>query len=184
MGQSSTPVFERNRVDSGLQQTTVPAEITLDDGLVLKGKFIISAARSIYEALNGDSTFLEFEPYGAERNYIAKSALRTVKIVTVAAPGDLAVRLKEIDKFDPYATLGLRAGASWEEVRQAYHQLSKVYHPDRYANAELPVEVRDYLAAMARRLNAAYAALEPVMKVPRDAAAERVEAVYTSPARG
>jgi hypothetical protein len=57
--------------------------------------------------------------------------------------------------------------------------MAKAYHPDRYATAELPQEVSDYLAAMARRINAAHAALETPIK--RQAA--RPEPVFTSPGR-
>ena len=52
------------------------------------------------------------------------------------------------------------AGATHDKIRQAYIELAKIYHPDRYATVTLPVEVTDYLSAMARRINAAYAALD------------------------
>jgi curved DNA-binding protein CbpA len=61
----------------------------------------------------------------------------------------------------------------------AYFALAKAYHPDRYATAELPAEVRDYLAAMARRINAAHAALD----VPQKRQALRQEPIFTSPGR-
>ena len=44
--------------------------------------------------------------------------------------------------------LGLKPGATREETREAYLSLAKIYHPDLYMAAELPREVRDYLAAM------------------------------------
>ena len=50
------------------------------------------------------------------------------------------------------------------EIREAYFALAKVYHPDRYATAELPTEVIEYLFAMARRINAAHAALNVEQK--------------------
>ena len=65
-------MFERNRVDNSLQQTAVPAEITLTSGEVLKGKFVIAASRSIYDVLNGESQFLDFETDGGERALLAK----------------------------------------------------------------------------------------------------------------
>ena len=177
-------MFERTRVDSGLQQTAVPAEVELADGTILKGKFLISAARTLGDVLNGETAFLEFEPYGGERRFIAKSALVSVKLVKPATPLPLQSRFREIESFEPHKVLGVAAAATWEDVRAAYHRLSLVYHPDRYANVELPAEVREYLEAMARHLNCAYAALEPVLKVPRHPAAQRAEAVYTSAARG
>ena len=92
---------------------------------------------------------------------------------------NLGARLSDPDGFNPHVVLGLTAGASREEVRQAYFTLAKAYHPDRYATAELPEEVRDYLAAMARRINAAHAALD----VPERKRAARAEPVFTSPGR-
>ena len=35
---------------------------------------------------------------------------------------------------DPYETLGLRQGASEEEVKKAYKALAKKYHPDVTGN--------------------------------------------------
>ena len=37
------------------------------------------------------------------------------------------------DPIPHLATLGLEAGASREDVRKAYRDLSKVWHPDRFA---------------------------------------------------
>ena len=58
------------------------------------------------------------------------------------------------------------------------------YHPDRYAQADLPNEVREYLAAMARKINAAFAALETADKARnKRAPSDRVVAVHTSGTR-
>jgi hypothetical protein len=59
-------MFERNRVDNSSQsshQSAIPAEITLVDGEVLSGHFLISAARALSDILNGETAFLEFEPF-------------------------------------------------------------------------------------------------------------------------
>jgi curved DNA-binding protein CbpA len=81
--------------------------------------------------------------------------------------------------FDPHGVLGLKPGATHEEAREAYVRLAKTYHPDRYAAIELPREVRDYLAVMARRVNAAHQALEAAQR--RQFAKE--EPLYTRPGR-
>jgi curved DNA-binding protein CbpA len=69
-------------------------------------------------------------------------------------------------------------------VRARFHLLAKAYHPDRYAAAELPAEVTTYLEAMARRVNAAYAALETAYAQKRRYAKLKQEPIYTSAPRG
>ena len=58
--------------------------------------------------------------------------------------------------FDPFAVLGVAPELARDDAREAYLRLAKTYHPDRYASADLPREVRDYLAVMVRRINAAH----------------------------
>jgi len=157
-------MFERNRVDNSQEQMGVAVEIVLGDGEVAKGKFLIPRSRSVAEVLNGPAAFIEFEYHGGERTLIAKASLRAVKLVNV---GRVAGLPKRFDAFDPHAILGVAPGASQDEVRKAYFARSKMYHPDRYASAELPAEVAEYLASMARTLNSAYAALEST--APRSA---------------
>jgi hypothetical protein len=175
-------MFERVKVDniSPIQTVAVPAEVTLDDHSVLRGKFITPQGRALPDLLNGAIAFVEFEPYGGERRLFAKSSIRSVKIVNVPGTGQLARRHNEIDTFDPYAVLGIKSGAPFDEVKTAYHRLAKIYHPDRYSAAELPPEVREYLAAMVRRINAAFSALEAPHQMVKKSTADRAEAVYTS----
>jgi DnaJ domain len=175
-------MFERNRVDNSLQQMTVPAHITLNDGSVHKGKFIVSAARSIYDVLNGETKFLEFETFTGERSLIAKANLASISIVTVPTAAGLRSKLADGD-FDPHAVLGVSRDSSWDDVRHAYLKLSKIYHPDLYSNVALPAEVKDYLAAMARRINAAYKALEEPQQAAKRAVIEKAKPIFTSPQR-
>jgi hypothetical protein len=172
-------MFDRNRVNNVQETSAVPVEVAFTNGTTAKGKLLVPASRSVADALNGSGSFIEFEPYGGERIYVAKSQLASVKLVGVPKVPSLESRLVDIDGFDPFLVLGQSASASREDVRQAYFALAKAYHPDRYATAELPEEVRGYLAAMARRINAAYAALE----VPEKKRAVRAEPVFTSPGR-
>jgi hypothetical protein len=177
-------MFERNKIDSASlqQQQTLPVEVTLEDGETLRGKFIVPASRTLFDVLNNQGAFIEFEPYGQERTILAKQAIKSVKLVNVPAPQRLADRGREIDTFDPYNVLGLARGAPFEEVRLAYLKLAKIYHPDRYSGVELPREVREYVDGMARRVNTAYAALEAPAQA-RKVAAERAAPVYTSAPR-
>jgi DnaJ like chaperone protein len=58
--------------------------------------------------------------------------------------------------FDPYAVLKVQKGASADEIKQAYHKMARLYHPDRIASYELPEEVKDYVRAMLVRINLAF----------------------------
>jgi DnaJ domain len=171
-------MFDRNRMDNLPEPSAVPVEVALADGTVTRGKLLVPVGKTVAEALNATGGFVEFEPYGGERSFLAKAQLASIKPVRVPKAPNLGAR-RDPEGFDPHAVLGLTAGASREEVRQAYFRLAKAYHPDRYATAELPEEVRDYLAAMARRINAAHAALE----VPQKRQRVREEPIFTSPGR-
>jgi hypothetical protein len=157
-------MFDRSRSDYIPEPSGVPVEATLADGKTARAKVLVPAGKSLADVLNGAGGFIEIELYGGERSFLAKERLAWIKPVCVPrAPSlnaGLDARTGDRGGFDPHAILGVRAGASRDEVRQAYLRLAKAYHPDRYASVELPAEVRDYLSAMARRVNAAHAALE------------------------
>src|SRR5581483_10945161 len=122
---------ERNRIDNPPEPGAVPVELTLTDGTVAKVKLLVPAGKALADLLNGGGGFVEFEPYGGERRFVAKSQLASVRPVGVPRVPNLAARAREADSFDPYALLGVPRGAAWEEIRQAYHRLAKAYHPDR-----------------------------------------------------
>ena len=53
---------------------------------------------------------------------------------------------------NPYEVLGIREGASDEEIKAAYKELVKKYHPDRYQNNPLA----DLAEEKLREVNEAY----------------------------
>ena len=57
---------------------------------------------------------------------------------------------------DPYAVLGVSQNASDEEVKTAYRNLAKKYHPDNYANAP---DVAELAAEKMAEVNEAYDAI-------------------------
>ena len=182
MSQSGTGerrMFDRNRTDYLPEPAGIAVEIALADGTIASGRLLVAMGKTLADVLNGAGSFIEFEPHGGERTFLAKAQLASVKPIDVPKAPNLGARLADPGGFNPHAVLGLAPGAGREEVRQAYFRLAKAYHPDRYATAELPTEVRDYLAAMARRINAAHAALE----VPLKKEAVRQAPVFTSPGR-
>jgi hypothetical protein len=143
----------------------LPVEISLVNGTLLKGKVWAPAVKSVADILNGPQSFLEFTPYTDERaHYLAKAHIATLVVVEIPKAVPLYERRGVLDADDPHHILGLAPGAAWHEVREAYLQLAKAYHPDRFAAASLPGEVTEYLGIKARRINAAYAALEDSLK--------------------
>ncbi len=62
---------------------------------------------------------------------------------------------KEVGKLNPYQILGVKPGASEEEIKQAYRTLAKKWHPDQFANTP------QYDVAMEKMkdINTAYDAL-------------------------
>ena len=178
-------MFERNHIESRVAKGKVSAQITLDDGRVLVGEFIIPVNKSFYDVINGTGGFLEFEPLEGEAEFISKNALRSVKLLRVPRGDGLKSRLRNLDGFDPHAILGVARGASWEAIRSSYLRLAKDYHPDRFANTDLPEEVRNYLANMAQRVTTAYGALETQYQIGRSklgakGSAEPAEPVFTA----
>ena len=175
-------MFERNRVDNAsgnAHLTAVPAELTLTDGEVFSGHLLINSARAVSDVLNGEGVFLEFEPFGGARRFIAKSAIQSVRVIEAGTANALDQRRPLTGEFDPYAALGVKRDAEWDDIRQAYLRLAKDYHADRYASVELPTEIRDYLQQMSRRVNAAYTLLEAPRLVVRKADL-RAAPIFTS----
>ena len=175
-------MFERNKIDNA-DQGLVSVEITLTQGTGLIGKIAMPAGRNFFEFLSGASLFVEFETLEGERKFLAKSSIEMLQVISVPRGVNLNQRLRDLDGFDPYSILGLDRNASWDDTRTAFHCLAKVYHPDRYATAELPDEVKNYLSVMARRINAAYATLETAHAQRKNYASQRQEPIYTSPQR-
>lgn len=173
-------MFERNKVDNSREMGGIGVEITLDDGRTLTGKLAVPVSGTLADLLNGPAAFVELEPYIGERLFLAKSGLRTIKPLAPQRVAGLPARLRDVDAFDPWQTLGLASGDGFEKAKAAYHRAAMTYHPDRYAAAELPAEVRDYLAAMARRINSAYAILEAAHAAGVRNAEARTQPIYAS----
>ena len=179
-------MFERGRIDNhnrSVEPIPVPVELELLDGSEAKGKLMVPAGQVPLDAINTAGGFVEFVPYAGEPRLIAKATIAAIRLAGVPRPKDLRPRSGIADDFDPHAILGVSHTAGWDEIRAAYVQQSKAYHPDRYSAATLPAEVGDYLETMARRINAAYAALETTERSVKRVRADLRPAIYSSTPR-
>lgn len=154
-------MFERNRVDNRAE-TLIAVEITLADASTIAGRAVLPSGRGVHKLLDGDEAFIYVETFEGGGTFVPKAEIRNVKVITPAKAVTTALFIPDARNFDPHRVLGLEKGASFEQIREAYHRLSKVYHPDRYAAVELPREVKAYLEAMSKNVNAAFQALRYV----------------------
>lgn len=149
----------------------VNVEIVLVDGNRLKGVILLSRDKNMREFLNiGSEAFIDFDCHRDGPVIVAKTSIRQLRSESANKQQEqikidaLAARQAELDKVDPYRLLGVAPGADHETMRKAYFAKARLYHPDRFADQELPQEISDYLNAMARRLNAAYDELDETLK--------------------
>jgi DnaJ-domain-containing protein 1 len=158
-------MFERNPVDNA-SLVTVAVEITLDDGSVVTGRAALPPSRAIHKLLDGTDPFLFVDQFDGDSAFIPKSAIKALKVVTPVKMQTLYLQPGDASTFDPYKTLGLAKGATWDDIRGAYHRLAKLYHPDVYSAVTLPPEVSNYLDGRAKQINTAFR----LLKAPRRAA--------------
>jgi DnaJ like chaperone protein len=132
--------------------------MTLSDDTVMTVSMRLPLSNKLADALNAPDMFLDVVTAGGEQQYIAKSDIRAVRSVELpkADQLDLDARHAGLADLDPHALLKVEKGASPEEIRQAYHSMARLYHPDRIASYELPAEIKDYARAMLVRINLAF----------------------------
>jgi hypothetical protein len=156
-------MFERNRVDNRAE-TLIAVEITLADGSVVAGRSVLSPGKGVHKLLERDEAFLYVDAFDGEGMFVPKADIKGLKVLNSGRQQSLMLPIPDARNFDPYRILGLEKDASFEVIRDAYHRLSKLYHPDRYAGVELPPEVGAYLDGKAKSINAAFRALKSTQK--------------------
>lgn len=155
-------MFERNRIEyqGEAQRKAHLVEVALSDGSVVKGRINVSVTKSLAEELNGPAAFIEFHTLSGEKTLLSKGRIATVTTFDPPKTDQLDRNLQQAESLDAYQVLHVARGASLDEIKSAYHRLAKAYHPDRFAASSLPQEMADYVSAMSRRLNLAYAMLQ------------------------
>ncbi len=154
MGAADLTAWRRQNSD------TVSISVVLRDGTILSGSVLVPRDKKLHDVFNAVEPFVEFEDFRAGTTVLAKTAIRSVRTNDLPQADQLEKRLKLLEKSDPFQVLGVPKTVDRETLRTAYVNLARTYHPDRFAQAELPVEVIEYINTMARRVNAAYSELQ------------------------
>lgn len=128
--------------------------LTLTDNSVMTVSIRLSLSNKLNDTLNNPEPFLDAVTPSGQQIFIAKSGIRSVRLAVVPKADQLEDA--RLAGFDPYAILKVDRGASVEEIKAAYYQMARLYHPDRLASYELPEEVKDYVRAMLVRINLAF----------------------------
>ena len=92
-------------------------------------------------------------------------------------PGEIVALARIIEELDYYQLLDLRRDAGAGEVKRAYHNSSRTFHPD--ANRHLAGDLRAASQTIAKRITEAYA----VLRDPRRRQAYDHSLANGSPAR-
>jgi DnaJ-domain-containing protein 1 len=158
LSQDRHPMFERNRVDNA-NDPTVAIEVGLAGGRTITGRAALGKGKALHRLLDGDEKFLFVDCFEGEAQFVAKAEITSVKVIPTQRPRALNLPLPDASNFDPHRILGVQKGAPWDEIRAAYHRMTKLYHPDKFESVELPDEVRAYLVAMTKEVNVAFRTL-------------------------
>lgn len=141
----------------------IAVELQLVDGSVRKGRLLVSRDKSLRDTFNvPGEAFVDFDCRRDGPIVLAKASVRIIRVESEKKSDDqtkidaLAARKAELDKLDPYKFLGVSSSVDSDGLHKAYIAMARTYHPDRYADTNLPPEILDYLNAMARRINGVY----------------------------
>ena len=132
--------------------------LTMADGSIENFSLRLPLSNKINDALNSPEQFLDVLGASGDQLFIAKADVKQVRLVDVPKANQLNLNRRSSDRaaFDPYAVLKINKDSSIEEIKKAYHGLTRMYHPDRVSSLELPPEMVEYARAMQVRINLAY----------------------------
>src|SRR5262249_41268580 len=141
----------------------------VDTGRV-DGVLFVSPQGRISDLLNDDRLFLPFETADGGVTFLRKSSV--LRVTPVKGSDNGAERLGrtgsaktapselEVESSDPYELLGVSAEASPEDLREAYRQRCREYHPDRLQALGLPKEFIELATPRMAAINAAYQSID------------------------
>ena len=144
---------------SGPQRSLVI--LTMADGRTLMASVKLAMSGKLADILNNADRYLDVLGPEGEQFFLSKDLVHRVAAAN-QPKAELNLQRRNSDQtgFNPWAVLGVSREASPDDIKTAYRTLVKMYHPDRFANLDLPQEMKDYAAAMLARINIAHDQLE------------------------
>ena len=149
-------MFESN--ESKAKSNRALVSVTLTGGEVMTVSVRLPLTSKLNDAVNGAEPFLDVLEGDGRQSFIAKHSIRRIELIDVPKINQMNQLRRNSDRtvFDPYTVLGVERSAGQPDIRQAYLQMVRKYHPDRFATFELPKEMTEYAAAMLVRVNLAH----------------------------
>jgi hypothetical protein len=132
----------------------IQVRMVMASGETIIGALFASLAGTLRETLNNPDRFVEVEKVDGTSIFLSKDTIQSAALLVNPKADQL--KRRRADDINPYEELGLKPGATQEQIRAAYRAKERAYHPDRLAAAEVPKEVADYMAAMFIRVTTAY----------------------------
>jgi DnaJ-domain-containing protein 1 len=131
--------------------------LELKDGSRLMASMRLAMSGKLNDILNNTDRFLDILGADGEQYFLSKDLVQRASIAN-PPKAELNLNRRTVDgkSFNAWAVLGIASGSSHEEIRAAYRNLVKLYHPDRLANLDLPPEMKEYASAMLARINIAH----------------------------
>ncbi len=129
--------------------------ITTTDGSEIEGRLLCGMSGLIDSALNTDHQFVQLKDQHNDTSFIAKTYIARLA-PKKSAHQTMPVLNVNMGKAGNWSEiLGVDRNSTPEEVKQAYHNLAKAYHPDMFS-IDMPLEIKNYASTMLSRFNVAY----------------------------
>jgi DnaJ-domain-containing protein 1 len=135
----------------------VLVNLQLRDGSKLMASVKLPLSGKLIDLLNNQDRFLDVLGAEGEQYFLSKEQVLQAAIANPPkAELNMNRRAGDGRGFNAWAVLGVASGSTPDEIKVAYRTLVKTYHPDRFANLDLPPEMKEYAASMLARINIAH----------------------------
>lgn len=141
-----------------LQQILSTTRLLIDELKVKNadGGAVLSNTLALEARLNGLQRKLEGRRVALATAYMEASKLKeTVEMLSYAvASEESAEVIKPLIEAECREILNVKVGASKEEIKKAYKELAKLYHPDKFVNS--PPDMKEKADKAFKKINEAY----------------------------